>query len=76
MYVCYIGNGLPTHCPGMAKSLATPLTKYPIKIVNITQATLLTDVTRYLSNIVTVTSLILRNVITTSNDVTNLVSYP
>ena len=31
---------------------------------------------RYLSNIVTVTSLILRNIITTSNKVTNLVSYP
>ena len=40
------------------------------------QATLLTNVTRYLSNIVTVTSLILRNIITTSNEVTNLVSYP
>ena len=42
------------------------------------QATLLTNVTRYLSNIVTVTNLILllRNIITTSNEVTNLVSYP
>ena len=40
------------------------------------QATLLTNVTRYLSNIVTVTSLILRNIITTSNEVTNLVSDP
>ena len=45
------------------------------------QATLLTNVTRYQSNIVTVTSLILHNIITnniitTSNEVTNLVSYP
>ena len=40
------------------------------------QATLLTNVTRYLSNIVTVTNLILRNIIATSNEVTNLVSYP
>ena len=30
----------------------------------------------YLSNIVTVTSLILRNIITTGNEVTSLVSYP
>ena len=45
---------------------------------NITQVTLLTNVTRYLlvSNIVTVTSLILCNIITTSNKVTNLVSNP
>ena len=48
--------------------------KYVIKTGNITQATLLTNVTCYLSNIVTVTSLILRNIITTSNEVTNLVS--
>ena len=46
--------------------------KYVIKTGNITQVTLLTNVTRYLSNIVT---LILRN-ITTSNEVTNLVSNP
>ena len=52
------------------------ITKYAIKTGNITQVTLLTNVTRYLSNIVTVTSLILRNIITTSNEVTNLVSYP
>ena len=43
---------------------------------NITQVTLLTNVMRYISNIVTVTSLILRNIITTSNEVTNLVSNP
>ena len=43
---------------------------------NITQVTLLTNVTRYLSNIVTVTNLILRNIITTSNEVTNSVSNP
>ena len=49
--------------------------KYVIKTGNITQVTLLTNVTHYLSNIVTVTSLILRN-ITTSNEVTNLVSNP
>ena len=52
------------------------ITKYAIKTGNITQVTLLTNVTRYLSNIVTVTSLILRNIITTSNEVTNLVSNP
>ena len=50
--------------------------KYAIKAGNITQVTLLTNVTRYRSNIVTVTSLILRNIITASNEVTNLVSYP
>ena len=50
------------------------ITKYTIKKGNITQVTLLTNVTRYLSNIVTVTSLILRNIIT-SNEVTNLISY-
>ena len=43
---------------------------------NITKVILLTNVTRYLSNIVTVTNLILRNIITTSNEVTNLVSNP
>ena len=37
----------------------------------ITQVTLLTKVTHYLSNIVTVTSLILRYIITTSNEVTS-----
>ena len=47
-----------------------------MKTGNIMQVTLLTNVTRYLSNIVTVTSLILRNVLTKSNEVTNLVSYP
>ena len=52
------------------------ITKYAIKTGNITQVTLLTNVTCYLSNIVTVTSLILLNIITTSNKVTNLVSYP
>ena len=52
------------------------ITKYAIKTGNITQVTLLTNVTRYLSNIVTVTNLILRNIITTSNEVTNLVSNP
>ena len=50
--------------------------KYAIKTSNITQVTLLTNVTHYPSNIVTVTSLILRNIITTSNKVTNRVSYP
>ena len=40
------------------------------------QVTLLTNVTRYLSNIVTVTSLTLHNIITTSIEVTDLVSYP
>ena len=52
------------------------ITKYAIKTGNITQVILLINVTSYLSNIVTVTSLILRNIITTSNEVTNLVSYP
>ena len=41
---------------------------------NITQVALLTDVTHYLSNIITVTNLILRNIITASNKVTNLIS--
>ena len=35
-----------------------------------------TNLTRYLSNIGTVTNLILRNIITKSNEVTNLVSNP
>ena len=52
------------------------IAKYAIKTGNITQVTLLTNVMRYLSNIVTVMSLILRNIITTSNEVTNLVSNP
>ena len=52
------------------------ITKYAIKTGNITKVILLTNVTRYLSNIVTVTSLILRNIITTSKEVTNLVSNP
>ena len=52
------------------------ITKYAIKTGNITQVTLLTNVTRYLSNIITVTNLILRNIIITSNEVTNLVSNP
>ena len=47
--------------------------KYAIETGNITQVTLLTNVMRYL---VTVTNLILRNIITTSNEVTNLVSDP
>ena len=50
--------------------------KYAIKTGNITQVTLLTNVMHYLSNIVTVTNLILCNIITTSNKVTNLVSDP
>ena len=50
--------------------------KYAIETGNIIQVTLLTNVTRYLNNIVTVTSLILRNIITTSNEVTNLISNP
>ena len=52
------------------------VTKYAVKTGNITQVTLLTNVMRYLSNEVTVTSLILRNIITLSNKVTNLVSNP
>ena len=52
------------------------ITKCAIKMGNITKVTLLTNVTHYLSNIVTETSLILHNIITTSNEVTNLVSYP
>ena len=51
-------------------------TKYAIKTGNITQVTLLTNVTRYLSNIVTVTNLILHNIIVTSNEVTSLNSNP
>ena len=48
--------------------------KYAIKTGNITQVTSLTNVIHYLSSLVTVTSLILRNIITTSNEVANLVS--
>ena len=47
-----------------------------MKTGNITQVTLLANVMRYLSNIVTVTNLILRNIITKSNEVTNLISNP
>ena len=50
--------------------------KYAIKTGKITQVTLLTNVTRYLSNIVTVMNLILHNIITICNEVTNLVSDP
>ena len=53
--------------------VVTSIPKCAIKMDNIT---LLTNVTRYLSNIVTVMSLILRNIITTSNEVTNLFSNP
>ena len=52
------------------------ITKYAMKTGNIMQVTLLTNVTRYLSIIVTEMSLILHNNITTSNEVTNLVSNP
>ena len=52
------------------------ITKYALKTGNITQVTLLTNVTHYLSNIVTATSLILCNIITTSKEVTNLISNP
>ena len=52
------------------------ITKYAIKTGNITQVTLLKNMTHYLSNIVTVTSLILCNIITTSNKVTNFVRNP
>ena len=48
--------------------------KYAIKTGNITQVTLLTSLTGYLSNVVTVTNLILRNIITTSNLVSNPLS--
>ena len=48
--------------------------KYAVKTGIITQ--LLANVTRYLSNEVTIMSLILRNIITLSNEVTNLVSNP
>ena len=52
------------------------ITKCAVETSNITQVTLLTNVTRYLSNIVTVTNLILCNIITTSNEVTNLINNP
>ena len=48
--------------------------KYAVKTGNITQVTLLANVTCYLSNEVTVTSIILCNIITLSNEVTNLIS--
>ena len=47
--------------------------KYALKTGNIT---LLANLTRYPSNEVTVMSLILCNIITLSNEVTNLVSNP
>ena len=50
--------------------------KFAIKTGNITQVTLLTNVMLYLSSIVTVTNLILRDIISTSNEVTNLVGNP
>ena len=50
--------------------------KYAVKKGNIIQVTLLANVTCYLSNEVTVKSLILCNIITLSNEVTNLVSNP
>ena len=50
--------------------------KYAIKASNITQVTLLTNTMHYLSNKVTVTNLILSNFITSSNEVTNLVTNP
>ena len=50
--------------------------KYAIKTFNITQVTLLINVTHHLSTIVTVPSLILRHIITTSNEVANLISNP
>ena len=50
--------------------------KYAVKTDNITQVSLLANVTCFLSNKVTVTSLILCNIITLRNKVTNLVSNP
>ena len=50
--------------------------KYAVKTGNVIQVTLLANVTHYLSNDVTVTSLILHNIITLSNELTNLVSNP
>ena len=50
--------------------------KYAIKTGKLYQVTLLTNVIHYLSNEVIVTSLILHNIITTSNKATNLVSNP
>ena len=48
-----------------------------MKTANIAQVILLANVARYLSNIIVpVTSLILCNIITTSNEATNLVSDP
>ena len=44
--------------------------KYAVKTGNIIQVTLLTNVMHYLSNEVTVMSVILHNIITLSNEVT------
>ena len=52
------------------------IAKYAIKTGNITQVTLLTNVMCYLSIEVTATGVILHNIITTSNEVTNLISNP
>ena len=50
--------------------------KYAIKTGSITQVTLLANVMHYLRNKVTVPSLILCNIVTTSNRVTNPISNP
>ena len=50
--------------------------KYAVKKGNITQVTLLANVTHYLSNEVTVMSLILHSIVTLSDKDTNLISYP
>ena len=58
----------------MVSSAVLGVTRYVITITFV--VTKLANVTRYLSNEVTVTSLILHNIITLSNKVTNLVSNP
>ena len=53
------------------------ITKYVVKTGNITQVTLLTNAMHYLSNEVSYTVMILlHNITTTSNEVTDLIGNP
>ena len=59
--ICSVGSNALRNIILLLSWQLSNITKYAIKTGNITQVTLLTNVTRYLSNIVTVTSLILHN---------------
>ena len=63
----------------VSRALGVYISKIPRSCgitIKYAQVTLLANVMHYLSNEVTVTSLILHNIITLSNKVTNLVSNP